>query len=118
MVDPEAMAGSRRHSHGLGEVRVDQCFFPCLTVLQAWIFLTLCLPSDLKAQAGTASVFRGVGLQGVGQVLLKLLVKLPSPALAWIPELHGAGCMVQKLSAAWETPALSFPHVLPVPTLA
>lgn len=52
---------------------------------------------------------RSVGLQGVGQVLLKLLVKLPSPALAWIPEPCGAGCTVQKLRAVVETPALSFP---------
>lgn len=42
-----------------------------------------------------------VGLQGVGQFLLKLLVKLPSPALAWIPELCGANFTDQKLEQPW-----------------
>lgn len=57
----------------------------------------------------TQPVSPSVGLQGVGQVLLKLLVKLPSPALAWIPERCGADHAVLKLRAAVETPPLSVP---------
>lgn len=38
----EAVAGSQGHRHGLGEVHGDQCFFSTLTMLQAWLFLTLC----------------------------------------------------------------------------
>lgn len=56
--DLEAMAGYRGHGHGLEEAHMEPCFFffSTPTVLQAWILLTLCFPSTLKAQAGTASV--------------------------------------------------------------
>lgn len=83
-------------------------FFPTPTVLQAWILLTLCFPSNLKAQQ-EQPVSPYMGLQGVGQLLLKLLVKLSSPALAWIPEFCGADFTDQKLRVAAETPAVSFP---------
>lgn len=55
-----------------------------------------------------------VGLQGVGQLLLKLLVKLPNPALAWIPELHGADFTDQKLECCGD-PCLVLSHLLLVP---
>lgn len=89
------------------------CFFFSLPQLCCRLgYSSLCFPSRLKARQ-EQPVSPYVGLQGVGQLLLKLLVKLPSPALAWIPELCGADFTDQ---SSCGDPCLALSHPLLVPT--